>query len=207
MLAMWTKGPCVGEGKRSQQGGRTCPMTHRSFENQAAAAGSRRETSPIAPKTPDLFLQEVLNPVSLAPILCAPPGCVSTAPLDSTLLTSLPKGIPLPRAHVRPITLATKVLRVRYSFSTTPRRIVFISGMPEPGEKERDKGMEGEKGTRRGSCIQRNKWKAVVLRVSMSYSIHHPWPLAMLAQNDGSWKPINSQRTTGFPPPALATAK
>ena len=29
--------------------------------------------------------------------------------------------------------LATRVLKVRYSFSTTPLRMVFISGMPEPG--------------------------------------------------------------------------
>lgn len=47
-------------------------------------------------------------------------------------VTSLPRGIPLPRAQVRPMTLATKVLKVRYSFSTTPRRMVFISGIPEP---------------------------------------------------------------------------
>lgn len=45
---------------------------------------------------------------------------------------SLPRGMPLPRAHVSPITLATKVFRVRYSFRTTPRRMVFISGIPEP---------------------------------------------------------------------------
>lgn len=55
-------------------------------------------------------------------LMCACGGCV----------TSLPRGMPLPRAQVRPITLATKVLKVRYSFSTTPRRMVFISGIPEP---------------------------------------------------------------------------
>lgn len=49
-----------------------------------------------------------------------------------TRLTSLPRGMPLPRAQVRPMTLATKVLKVRYSFSTTPLKMVFISGMPEP---------------------------------------------------------------------------
>lgn len=49
-------------------------------------------------------------------------------------VTSLPRGIPLPRAQVSPMTLATKVFRVRYSFSTTPRKMVFISGMPDPGE-------------------------------------------------------------------------
>lgn len=32
------------------------------------------------------------------------------------------------------MTLATKVFRVRYSFSTTPRKMVFISGMPEPAQ-------------------------------------------------------------------------
>lgn len=48
-------------------------------------------------------------------------------------VTSLPRGIPLPRAQVSPMTLATKVFRVRYSFSTTPRKMVFISGMPDPG--------------------------------------------------------------------------
>lgn len=48
--------------------------------------------------------------------------------------TSLPRGMPLPRAQVSPMTFATKVLRVRYSFSTTPRKMVFISGMPDPGE-------------------------------------------------------------------------
>lgn len=30
------------------------------------------------------------------------------------------------------MTLATNVLKVRYSFSTTPLRMVFISGMPDP---------------------------------------------------------------------------
>ena len=48
------------------------------------------------------------------------------------LLTSLPTGIPLPKPAVRPMTFATKALRVRYSFSTTPLRMVFSSGIPEP---------------------------------------------------------------------------
>lgn len=48
-------------------------------------------------------------------------------------LTSLPSGIPLPRVAVNPITLATSVLNVKYSLSATPLKIVFISGMPEPG--------------------------------------------------------------------------
>lgn len=47
-------------------------------------------------------------------------------------VTSLPRGMPLPRAQVRPMTLATNVLKVRYSLSTTPLRMVFISGIPEP---------------------------------------------------------------------------
>lgn len=46
--------------------------------------------------------------------------------------TSLPRGIPLPKAKARLMTLATKVLKVRYSFSNTPRRMVFISEIPEP---------------------------------------------------------------------------
>merc|ERR1719239_539035 len=44
---------------------------------------------------------------------------------------SLPRGIPEPSVAVRPITLATRVLKVRYSLSTTPLSITFISGMPE----------------------------------------------------------------------------
>lgn len=47
-------------------------------------------------------------------------------------LTSFPNGIPLPSVAVNPITLATRVLNVKYSLSVTPRNIVFISGMPEP---------------------------------------------------------------------------
>ena len=46
--------------------------------------------------------------------------------------TSFPNGNVLPKEEHSPTTLATKVLNVRYSFSTTPRKIVFISGMPEP---------------------------------------------------------------------------
>lgn len=48
------------------------------------------------------------------------------------LFTSLPTGIPLPRLAVSPMTLAMKALRVRYSFRTTPLRMVFSSGIPEP---------------------------------------------------------------------------
>lgn len=61
------------------------------------------------------------------------PSLTPAHPALGTALTSLPRGMPLPRAHVSPITLATKVLKVRYSFSTTPLRMVFISGIPEPG--------------------------------------------------------------------------
>lgn len=46
--------------------------------------------------------------------------------------TSFPSGIPLPSVAVKPITFATSVLNVRYSLSVTPRKIVFISGIPEP---------------------------------------------------------------------------
>ena len=45
---------------------------------------------------------------------------------------SLPRGIPLPSVAVSPTILASSVLPERYSFSTTPLRMVFISGMPEP---------------------------------------------------------------------------
>lgn len=52
----------------------------------------------------------------------------------------MPTGIPLPRPAVRPMTLAMKALRVRYSFKTTPLRMVFSSGIPEPVfKKEREK--------------------------------------------------------------------
>lgn len=50
--------------------------------------------------------------------------------------TSLPTGMPLPRPAVSPMTLAMKALRVRYSFSTTPLRMVFNSGIPEPVDKK-----------------------------------------------------------------------
>lgn len=59
-------------------------------------------------------------------------GAHSVVNAKLNCVTSLPRGMPLPREQVRPMTLATKVLKVRYSFSTTPLRMVFISGMPEP---------------------------------------------------------------------------
>ena len=58
---------------------------------------------------------------------------------NMVLFTSLPTGIPLPRPAVRPITLAMKALRVRYSFRTTPLRMVFSSGIPEPVNKTEEK--------------------------------------------------------------------
>lgn len=51
----------------------------------------------------------------------------------------MPTGIPLPRPAVRPMTLAMKALRVRYSFKTTPLRMVFSSGIPEPVFKKRER--------------------------------------------------------------------
>lgn len=53
--------------------------------------------------------------------------------------TSLPTGMPLPRPAVSPMTLAMKALRVRYSFSTTPLRMVFNSGIPEPVDKKKQR--------------------------------------------------------------------
>lgn len=50
--------------------------------------------------------------------------------------TSLPRGMPLPSAVVRATTLATPVRNVRYSFKATPRKIVFISGIPEPSARK-----------------------------------------------------------------------
>ena len=55
------------------------------------------------------------------------------------MFTSLPTGIPLPRPAVKPMTLAMKALRVRYSFRTTPLRMVFSSGMPEPVKRKKEK--------------------------------------------------------------------
>lgn len=57
---------------------------------------------------------------------------VATMEAMCTKGPSFPRGIPEPRVAVRPTTLATRVLKVRYSLSTTPLRMVFISGMPEP---------------------------------------------------------------------------
>lgn len=48
-------------------------------------------------------------------------------------------GIPLPRPAVRPMTLATNAFSVRYSFNTTPLRIVLSSGIPEPEAQTEDR--------------------------------------------------------------------
>ena len=45
---------------------------------------------------------------------------------------SFPRGIPLPRVAVKPTIFATRVFAVRYSLRTTPLKMVFISGIPEP---------------------------------------------------------------------------
>lgn len=47
-------------------------------------------------------------------------------------LTSFPTGRPEPSEAVSPVTFASKVLSVRYSGITTPRIMVFISGIPDP---------------------------------------------------------------------------
>ena len=48
------------------------------------------------------------------------------------LLTSFPMGRPHPNEVHKPTIFDTNVLNVKYSFKTTPRSTVFISGMPEP---------------------------------------------------------------------------
>ena len=52
--------------------------------------------------------------------------------MKTAIFTSFPTGMPLPSPAVRPTTLATKALRVRYSLRTTPLIIVFSSGIPDP---------------------------------------------------------------------------
>ena len=53
-------------------------------------------------------------------------------------VTSLPSGIPLPSVAVKPIALAISVRKVKYSLSTTPLKIVFISGIPEPVQQRKE---------------------------------------------------------------------
>ena len=57
---------------------------------------------------------------------------VATIEAMCTKGPSLPRGIPLPRVAVSPTILAMRVFGVRYSLRTTPLRMVFISGMPDP---------------------------------------------------------------------------
>lgn len=76
--------------------------------------------------------------------------------------TSFPRGIPLPRAQVRPITLATNVLKVRYSFRTTPRSIVFISGIPEPARWKQRRWWSGEKRWVEREQLQREGWEELM---------------------------------------------
>lgn len=75
------------------------------------------------------FLYMSWNPVTIFPM--------SVASMHAMWMKgpSFPRGIPEPRVAVRPTTFATSTRKVRYSFRVTPRRIVFISGMPEPGRK------------------------------------------------------------------------
>ena len=58
--------------------------------------------------------------------------------------TSLPMGSPQPREVHKPTIFATRVRAVRYSLSTTPRRMVFISGIPDPRGRMESKGLELE---------------------------------------------------------------
>lgn len=99
--------------------------------------------------------------------LCSQQGCDGMKWRKNKPPTSFPRGIPLPRAQVRPITLATNVLKVRYSFRTTPLSIVFISGIPEPGKwKGRDArwddGVERKelKESNYRERDEENKWRA-----------------------------------------------
>lgn len=80
-------------------------------------------------------------------------------------LTSLPRGIPLPRAQVRPMTLATNVLKVRYSFSTTPLRMVFISGIPDPATRQEGvigRNVRGGEGRGGGGATS---WKRTIIHM------------------------------------------
>ena len=77
---------------------------------------------------------------------------------EETLRTSFPRGIPLPRAQVRPMTLATNVLNVRYSFRTTPLSIVFISGIPEPGTNEEERDARWDDGEERKGAMKESNY-------------------------------------------------
>lgn len=57
--------------------------------------------------------------------------------MKTAIFTSFPTGMPLPSPAVRPTTLATKALRVRYSLRTTPLIMVLSSGIPDPENNSR----------------------------------------------------------------------
>lgn len=60
--------------------------------------------------------------------------------MKTAIFTSFPTGMPLPSPAVRPTTLATKALRVRYSLRTTPLIMVLSSGIPDPENNSRAEG-------------------------------------------------------------------
>lgn len=114
------------------------------------------------------------------------------------LCTSLPRGMPLPRAQVKPITLATKVLKVRYSFSTTPRRMVFISGIPEP----RGKNYEG--GYKEIWEHVKATWLKLITWAWISECISHPLPVvpvSVWSQQRRWWELLDR-----WPRPGIAAA-
>lgn len=57
---------------------------------------------------------------------------VATIEAMCTKGPSLPSGNPEPKVKVSPTIFAISVRKVRYSLRTTPRKMVFISGIPEP---------------------------------------------------------------------------
>lgn len=129
-LATWTKGPCEGGWRQ---------MSPNKILMKAIQLWERNDAFTSCGK----IIKTPLDKQTLLRMTCC---YVEWRRKGSS--TSFPRGIPLPRAQVRPMTLATKVLKVRYSLRTTPLSIVFISGMPEPEvgrekEKERKKCQVG----------------------------------------------------------------
>ena len=59
--------------------------------------------------------------------------------------TSFPIGRVLPTAVTRATVLDTKVRRERQFGRLTPRRIVFISGIPDPMKRERETERDKER--------------------------------------------------------------
>lgn len=82
-------------------------------------------------------------------------------------ITSFPRGIPLPRAHVRPMTLAMNVLKVKYSFRTTPLRMVFISGMPEPGKRRREWMRKRKENMKESNYREKDGWREKLISINM----------------------------------------